>query len=565
MKKNKTILFFLVRIKLTLLFILLPSLINCNNGFSSSSAQIIYLSVENKIYDYLERISLQQIITINDEIKPYSRIYIARQLKNILNERHRLNKIELEELDFYLKEYFYELNQLNIDIGTHLSHDLDSRWFMFSYEDSLFNLKLSPIAGYGISTLGRETGHSRWIGASTYFTYSDWLGINFNIRDKGEFGETVDKDKFFSPLPSAWYKNAPDGIEYSDLRGGINLNWNWGSISLLKENMQWGYGKFGQLILSSKSPSYPHIRFSIKPADWFRFTYIHGWINSLVKDSSAFYYTYPGTISERLVEEYIPKYIAANILTFTPFQYTDISLGNAIVYSGNLRPEFFIPFMFYKFLDHNTGRGNIGDGNGMMYIDVSSKNLKNFQLYSTLFVDVTEIRNILSNKFDNTWIGLTIGGKSVNALIDNLDLTLEYTRLNPWVYEHKNETTTYKHINHSLGHWLGQNADQLRFQFDYQFVRGLKIKLFAEIVRKGGLEEIYYAYSDSSNKSISFLGSPLRKDKRFGFSVSYEFMHDLFLQGNYTHSVITDEDAVRTQPFLKNSKNAFDLLIYYGL
>ena len=123
-----------------------------------------------------------------------------------------------------------------------------------------------------------------------------------------------------------------------------------------------------------------------------------------------------------------------------------MSVGNAVVYGGEFRPEFFIPFMFYKFLDHNSGRGDVNDANGMMYFDISAKYPKNFQFYSTMFIDVTEIRNILDNDFNNTWIGFTLGGKTVDLLFDNLDLTLEYTRLNPWVYEHKNEVTNYKHL-----------------------------------------------------------------------------------------------------------------------
>ena len=170
----------------------------------------------------------------------------------------------------------------------------------------------------------------------------------------------------------------------------------------------------------------------------------------------------------------------------------------------------------------------------MMYFDVSVKYPENFQFYSTAFIDVTEVRNILSNDFENTWVGFTVGGKSVNALIDNLDITVEYTRLNPWVYEHKDEVTTYKHIKYYLGHWLGQNADQFRVQLNYQLLRGLKFKAFAELIRKGGLDEIYYAYKGMDEKDLPFLYSPVRNDKRFGIDVTYEYMHDLVLQ-RYFH------------------------------
>src|SRR3989339_2026944 len=311
------------------------------------NAQVVYVSVDNGVYAFLERLSLKQIIKLDDEVKPYSRVYVAQKLSDIKKQNEKLNNVETDELAFYLQEYKYEYEKLglrqaqtdnrqaqtdnrqaqtdnrqaqtdnrqaqtdnrqaqtdnrqaqtdnrqaqtdnrqaqtdnrqaqtdnrqartdnrqaqtdnrqartdNRQARTD-NYAITSRWFIYSYEDSLFNLKLSPIAGYGISSTGKYSGHTRWVGASVFATYSDWFGLNFNIRDKGEFGGNVDRNKYFSPLSGAWYKGAPNGIEYSDLRGGINFNWDWGSISLIKENIQWGHGKFGQLILSAKPPSY---------------------------------------------------------------------------------------------------------------------------------------------------------------------------------------------------------------------------------------------------------------------------------------------------------------------
>ena len=119
-------------------------------------------------------------------------------------------------------------------------------------------------------------------------------------------------------------------------------------------------------------------------------------------------------------------------------------------------------------------------------------------------------------------IGLRLGGKTIDLLTYNLDLTIEYTRLNPWVYEHKNEVTNFKHLKYSLDHWIGQNANQIRLQFNYQLLRGLKFKLFLEAVRKGKLDEIYYAYSGMDKKDFPFLYSPIRKGKRIWFDVSYK-------------------------------------------
>jgi len=521
-------------------------------------AQIVYTPSEHFVYEFLERISLKRIIEYHNEVKPISRVQIAELLNQVRQKKEELNSIELKELDWLFEEYAYEL-KTNFP-GLEVIHE---RWFLYSYSDSVFTLKVSPLGGYGISGSGSDLGHTRWWGADIYATYSDVFGMSFNARDRGEFGDNADKQKAFTPVTGRSFINVSNGIEYSDVRGNITLNWQWGHISLIKDYLEWGHGKFGQVILSKKAPSFPFIRLDLYPAEWLRFYYIHGWLNSLVYDSSAFFYNNTESLRPYLRKEYVNKYIAANFLSISPFNWLDLSIGNSIIYSGKLRPEFFIPFMFFKYLDRDTGHGSVGDGNGQLFLDLSVNYPKTSKFYSTLFVDVAEIRNIIKNDFHNTWFGFTLGMKKIDLAADNLDLTIEYTRINPWVYEHKDETTTYKHVNYYLGHWIGQNADQLRMQFDYRPIRGLKLKAYTEFIRKGRLNDIYFAYNDKHKES--FLSHPVRKEIRFSFEASYEIIHDLFADGYYSYSDVKDEDLTRTPEFLLGKKHSFGVTVHYGL
>ena len=149
--------------------------------------------------------------------------------------------------------------------------------------------------------------------------------------------------------------------------------------------------------------------------------------------------------------------------------------------------------------------------------------------------------------------------------MDNLDLLIEYTRINPWVYEHKYESTTYKHYNYTLGHWIGQNADQVKIQFNYQPVRGLRFELYFEGLRKGGLDDIYYAYGGTDEFNKSFLYAPLRSDKYLGISCIYEYIHDLLLVAKYRYSDISDEDPNRTPVNILGKKNTFSFSLSYGM
>ncbi len=124
------------------------------------------------------------------------------------------------------------------------------------------------------------------------------------------------------------------GIEFSDVKGGVNFNWKWGAVSLIKDDIKWGHGRFGQLILSDKPNSYPQIRLFLNPVKWLRFYYMHGWLNSLILDSSQIYYSHLNSAQPKVHQQYISKYIAANMLTVTPVDNLDISVGNSVVYSG---------------------------------------------------------------------------------------------------------------------------------------------------------------------------------------------------------------------------------------
>jgi len=517
----------------------------------NSYSQVVYTPVESRVYNFLERLSLKGIIDFNNEVLPKSRKKIAEHLTEAKEKMHLLNDLEKSDLQWYEEEYSYEMKSEK------------ERWYLINYTDSVYVLRVSPFGGYGISGTGKNNGHTRWPGVTFYFTYSEWFGGSFQYVDYGEFGDNVDKDKNFSIRTGHFIKTAPDGIEFSDVKGSINFNWDWGSISLIKDYTMWGHGKFGNLILSDKAASFPQIRFIFEPYEWLRFYYIHGWLNSLVYDSSFFQYNNINSSEPFLMKKYIDKYIAINMLTISPWKWFDLSVGNSFVYSGDLRPEAFIPFMYYKVMDHNTGREGLNDGNGIIFFDMAAKYPETFLFYTTFVIDVLNVRDILDGNWKTSWFGYTAGAKKTDLFIENLDLTIEYTRTDPWLYKNEDETTTYEHLNYSLGHWLGQNADQLRIQLDYSFIRGLRFSLFNQFIRKGGLKDIALAYSGGSREK--FLYRPLRKDFIMGINCEYEPLHDLFIQAEYIYSDISDEDPDRTELWMLGEKNSYAFTVRYGL
>ncbi len=517
----------------------------------SLKAQVVFVPLQNPIYSFLERMDIRYNY-LNEEAKPFSRKEIANFLGFLVKHKSELNKLETEELDFYLKEFAMP-NGFPAE-----------SWKLFKYKDPKFSFTISPIIKYGISFNGDKTGFNRSWGAYLWGTYSNWFGASLNFTDNGEYGKNVNRKKFLTPRTGHWNnQNLKDGIEYSDVRGSISFNWSWGSISLMKDYFTFGSGEFGKLIISTKAPDYPNLRLELHPVKWFSFYYFHGWLTSDVNDSIYFFPTFIHNKAGEIIyrKKYINKYIAANYALFKPLNWLNIGLGNSVIYDREIRPEFLIPFMLYKFLDHDMGLNNDYGSNGQLFFDVSAVLLKQYKFYSSVFVDDASIREVLKGNYAHTWIGYTLGTFATNILTDNLDLKFEYTRINPWVYEHYIPTTTYKNINYNLGHWIGQNADLLRFQLDYKLIRGLDLSLYYELVRKGGLLSHQFQYDNITEK---FLYGPLRVDKIVGFNAQYEYLQDLKVTLNLTYSNITDEDKSRTPSYLLGKHANGSISFSYG-
>lgn len=549
---------------------------------NSTFSQSIYEPIEADIHSYLDRMNIKGVINLDTETKPYTRVYIAEKLIELLQNKTLLNTVEKKELEWYLSEYYYELSKLDHSFAKLRSKDVDlnsqlfnvtkfsainsnpsPRWRVFSYTDSLFQLQISPVAGYGLKWIGNENGYFHTIGIRAFGSYGDNFGAYLHFTDNGEYDGIEKVNNFLNEEKGRETINAQkaNGIEYSDIRGSISYDWNWGNISFIKDYFTWGNGYFGNIILSDKAPSYPQLRFVLKPVDWFRFYYTHGWLTSNVIDSLRSQFNYGLYDSDAAV--FVPKYYVANLFVFEPSESIELMIGNSAVYSGdNIRAEFFIPFMFFKYLDRDLGKGSVEDANGQLHFGVNYRPADKLFLYGNILFDVIEIQKTIDADNPNNWFGFTLGSKLVNLPVDNLDFTLEYTRINPWVYEHKDTTTTYKHLDYPLGHWIGQNADLFRVQIDYKFMRPLQFSIYYQRFRKGGIKDISQAYG--GDESEEFLYGPLRKENTIGINIKYNPFHEVYLTANYKYTDITDEDPLRTPEFQLGSNHNFSIFLSYG-
>lgn len=481
---------------------------------TQGNTQVVYHDLaKQSVYEFLDELANLQIIEINTLIKPYSRQLIAEKLNSI--DRTALNKRQLKELDFFLKDFNKEL---------HASKDFDKRYDIFYYKDSLFSITVNPIIGSRVWSNENGTNFHRRSGGELYGAVGKNWGFYSALHDNSE-RELLQNELYLNNDPATVYKSSGD---FSDFRAGLSYAWKWGSISLLKDNFTWGNNNFGANIVSNKAPSFARIELKLNPTEWLDFTYYHGWLASEVRDSSR---SYTAGIRQRNVD--VKKFIAANFVTIKPAKYFHVSIGNSIVYSDNIQPAFFIPFAFFKSIDHviYSGTGNYGGQNTQLFLDVSSRNIKGIHLYSSLYVDEISFSRFLNKDKQSNFVSGKFGVQWSNILNKNIQLSAEYTRTNPVTYNHFVTTTTYASNGYNLGHYLRDNAQEFAVELAIKPFARLNITAAYILAQKG----IVYKYTGTGRDGwgLDFMKEKRWESSRVLLGVDYELFNDVKLSLNY--------------------------------
>ena len=401
-----------------------------------------------------------------------------------------------------------ELGELSLATEGSVNYSLSAFSPAFHYADENFECKINPILGMDLTMNGHGMVMHRWYGAEIRADIVDHLAVWGSIRDHSYSGEHLSDEYFptaghkaagaylsrpgfMNTLAGGAYHAMSYGMDYADVRAGIKAYTWWGSIGLVKENVQWGDSYHSANILSGRAPSFPMLELKLKPCHWFRLDYIHGWLASGVVDSTRYYVGNPDV--EGSQERYYnpaAKYLAANMLTFTPVRGLDLSVGSSVVYGNqNLFAAMSLPISFFNSIDYQMASSN---DNSQIFLNLSTRNLKHTHFYASLFVDEFSLSRWreASNQFN--FFGWKVGARVSNWPVRDLSLTAEYTQTNPGTYEHLYDVLKYTSNSYGLGHYLGDNAREVVAKVTYKPVRGLTLDV--SYVGAWKYNELVYGY-----------------------------------------------------------------------
>ncbi len=512
-------------------------------------SQTVYYHIRNEgVYEFLDEMAGEGLIELNSAVRPWSRMFIARQMASLDTLRHRMNPRQQKELDFYLKDFNKELKP---------DKHFKKRFDIFYYKDSLFTFSANLILGAEY-TVNANGGAVFWWNGAEIFAYAGKLGVWASLRDHHDPEQLVTPSYLTRQRGGS---NLKSGVDWEEMRGGITWSWKWGNAGLTMDHNAWGSGYHGTNIQSGRTPSIARINLQMKPVRWLEFNYYHGWLVSEVVDSSRSYLTgiLPGASTR---EVYHPKYFAANIFTFTPVRRLNISVGNSIVYTDmGPHPGYLIPVFFFKAVDHSVN-ARTDNMNSQMYLDVSSRNIPHLHLYGTWFVDEVNLSNLFNPDLQSNYFSFKLGGRLSNYPLRNLSLTGEWTRTHPNVFRHYVSTLTYESNRYNLGHYLTDNAREFYLALGYRPIRGLDLRLSWMLAQKG---PVYYDEFGSPRLGLPFLESIEWSNRTLALGARYQVVNDAYVYASWQYSDIHGNDLAKyTHPLFHGKTNTFKFGLNFG-
>lgn len=461
---------------------------------------------QTRLYDFLDEMLTDGVITHQTNVRPYSRTQVANMLVEIQQADSLLNQRQQKDLAFYLNEFALERDTMVNNFVQYTDHStfnlsLADPQFSYRTRDSKFKLRFRPILGANITASKKGALLQRWYGAELQMDIANHLSIWGSLRDYSWSGDWLSKSYFpndaarmrgarihygesqqepaLTPLAGVQYKEASYGGDFSDSKGGISLYSWWGSISLQRENIRWGEAYYASNILSGRAPAAPMIALQLTPCHWFQFDYFHAWLVSNVIDST-YYYPEHTTKLGVLTPNYRPmnKFMAANMFTFTPIKYFSLSVGNSIIYAERtIQAAYFIPIAFYKSLDHLLTKGVATQNqNSQAFASVSIRLVEHLHLYGSFYLDEFSLKRLKPSNPERNPISYLVGFNWSGWPIKGLSLKGEFMRSYIACYTHSIDALTWATNSYNLGHYMGDNAQSIYAEIAYRPIRGMRIK-----------------------------------------------------------------------------------------
>jgi hypothetical protein len=457
-------------------------------------AQIEHVPVYHPVYDFLIRQEAKGLLPhFSTSELPLQRKKIAKALELIRESRPELSDAENKILSSYLIEFEIEKRENAVviysstDSNQVFSNDFfsDKEKFIYHLKDSKNSISISPLGS--LESLFSEDNEV-------------FMG-NLGVRLFGSFGEhfgyylqatngailSGERDFALNEL-----HKLQQNVKFADLNSDFDFseshvifNYDWFSAIYSRESRLTGSGISQRIFLSTNSP--PQDALTMK-AEFSNFTYSYSHSELLASEAADINVGFNSDIPS--------KYLVSHRFALRP-GWGEIAFWEGLIYSKRgIDMAYLNPLSFFKSLEHALHDRD----NSMMGGGITVRPFNAFQIKGSFLLDDLKFEEIGKNYWSNktAWnLGLTY------ILPWNIDLGIEYARVEPYTFTHFDSVNTYTNDEMLIGTNLLPNSDELIIILHYWWGDRYPVTLKASYRRHGANE-----YDIDGNMTRNVGGSP---------------------------------------------------------
>lgn len=477
-----------------------------------SEAQVELVPVQSNIYPFLEMMSMKGLINYNNASIPISRRRVAIYLKELDRQKSKMSTTEQKILNDYMVRFSYDLNK-NMDQSYSLTSEFtpDSILQIFSdrkqkhlvsYTDPNFSLFLdgqaalsyrsytiNSYAPFFVNGIGRisynyfdpqdfpNTHLSLFeIGPSLRGTLFNNLGFYVRVTE----GQSIGGSQYarqvaaaYDPLLTASYKFVGEKYVTAFNAGYLRYTFDHHAVALTigRDNFELGDGYIDKLFMSDNIPPFNFGRLDIN-YKFFHYTFFYG---NLKGDSLGSPLVSKNIVGHRL-----------DIVLSPSFRF---GIYESLILSNEgLSFTYANPISVLESEQLSAGPTIDSRNNELMGFDCEIRPATDMGLQLTLLIDDLNF-STLGNKTpkgDDNKFGYQAGFMYVEPFgISNLTAIIEYTLLDPFVYSHRTNMSTYTNWGISIGSSLPPNSDQIAFELRYYLTNRITLDALFKHQRSG--------------------------------------------------------------------------------
>jgi hypothetical protein len=333
--------------------------------------------------------------------------------------------------------------------------------------------------------------------------------------------------------------------DYFRATGVVGIRSKHFEVRFGRDRNHWGPGETS-LLLSDYAPAYDQLQ--LRTTFW-RVQYTN--VFASMTDLSPLR-------TERGDGDLPNKFAALHRLEFTLPAGVRLGLFESVVYAPDedeqtrldIEPAYFNPLIFYRAVERDLGSPD----NVLLGADAAwTTPLEGLEVYGQFLLDEFVVDEIFTDSWRNKYgllLGARLAGLPTEALaLDDLSLAFEYARLRPYLYAHRDVSTSYTHYDDLFGHPAGPNAEDFALFARYRPADRFEAAFNVTYTRRGrGSDDLnvgadpLVSYDTRVSDDAPFLGGVRQHQWLVEARAGYEVLPDLFVEAALRFESLDDAE-----------------------